>query len=100
MIKDKLLPEKVLDMEFFSSPNMSTFYRGKRERSILHTIIQMTFPGPLQYTTINITHFPQTQGSILTIFYSMAVDGLCFSLISLSLLWLTFSLRAMSWQQS
>ena len=28
IIKDKLLPEKLLKMEFFSSPNMSTFYRG------------------------------------------------------------------------
>ena len=31
VIKDKLLPEKVLDMEFFTTPNMSTFYRGKRK---------------------------------------------------------------------
>ena len=28
IIKDKLLPERILKMEFFSSLNMSTFYRG------------------------------------------------------------------------
>lgn len=36
VIKDKLLPEKVLDIEMFPSPNTSTFYRG-----IYKEIVQM-----------------------------------------------------------
>lgn len=43
VIKDKLLPEKVLDVEFFATPNMSTFYRGEREKDLASS------PGHTQF---------------------------------------------------